>query len=102
MIQGIHIRATFEEPFPFTDEWLEAVYSSVQRNMAVVSADMFVDEDGGVVAFHFGIDSTLGTSEEFVEDVAREALEKAFEDASGDGSFEERPQLISGAVAAFA
>lgn len=101
MIKGIHITATFDEPFPFTDEWLEAVYASVQGNMAIVSADMFTDEDAGTVAFHFGIDATLGTSEDFVVDVARDAMEKAFEAAGGE-HVSESPQMISGAVLAFA
>lgn len=81
MINGIHITATFNEPKPFTDEWLEAVYTSVQNNMAVVSADMLVNEDESSVAFHLGIDCTLASSDTFVEDVAEDALKKAFDDA---------------------
>ena len=101
MIKGIHIKATFDEPVQFTDEWLEAVYTSIHGNMAIMSADMFSDEDAGTVAFHLGIDATLGTSEDFIVDVARDALTKAFDDAAG-GVQEEPPLMISGAVAAFA
>lgn len=101
MIKGIHIKATFEELFPFTDEWLETVYTSIQGNMAIVSADMFTDEGAGTIAFHLGVDDRLGTSEDFVVDVAREAMEKAFETAGGE-QLNELPHMISGAVLAFA
>lgn len=103
MIKGIHITATFEEPEDlFTDEWLEAVYTSVSRNMAILSSDMFVDAEAGTVSFHFGIDADLATSEDFIEDVARDALNKAFDDASGGQSIDEHPFINSGAVAVFA
>lgn len=102
MINGIFVTATFEERFAFEDGWLEKIYTSVQRNMAVVSVDMFTDEDALSISFHLGIDATLGTSEEFVEDVARDALDKAFRDAAdGEQEAEEHPVLRSGAVAAF-
>ncbi len=102
MIHGIHIKAVFEAGVSFDDEWLETVYRSVQANMAIVSADMFVDEDASSIAFHLGIDGRLGTSEECVDDVAHDALDKAFDDANGGVIIEDRPQVISGAVAVFA
>ncbi len=100
-IRGIKISATFEPPMPFTDEWLEAVYTSIENNMAIVSIDMFADEEKSTIRFHFGIDSFLD-SESFVEDVAREALDKAFADANGEGPTSESPVVVSGAIEQFA
>ncbi|EYT61620.1 hypothetical protein [Microbacterium sp. UCD-TDU] len=102
MINGIHITAQFQAPKPFTDEWLEAVYTSVQRNMAVVSADMFVNEDELTISFHLGIDCRLASSDNFVEDVAEEALQKAFGDADSGVSPTAPPTMVKSQVEAFA
>jgi hypothetical protein len=102
MINGIHITATFKQPKPFTDEWLEAVYTSIQRNMAIVSADMFVDEPANSISFHLGIDCTLSSSDSFVEDVADDALDKAFADADSGMAPQAPPTVVAGPVEVFA
>ena len=101
-ISGIQITATFEPLVPFPDEWLEAVYSSIQGNMVIVSADMFVDEDESSISLHLAIDTSLASSDTFVQDVARDALEKAFNDASTGGAQDTTPVVVSGEVEAFA
>lgn len=98
-IQGIQVGVVFEPPAPFTDEWLDAVYSSLEKNMAIVSLDMQVREDEGKVLFLFGVDSSLG-DEDFVENVTREAIEKALSDAAGPNHTPEK-KMKAGQVEAF-
>lgn len=101
MIKGIQITATFVPPVPFTDEWLEAVYTSVQGNMAIISADMFIDEEASAVTFHLGVDASLCVDpDEFVAEVAREALTTAFDNASGADS--EEPTVTASEILVFA
>lgn len=81
-VQGIEIEVGFEPPVPFTDEWLDAVYTSLEKNMAIVSIDMFVEEDDGKIRFLLGVENPFGT-DGFTEDVGRDAIHKAFTDAAG-------------------
>ena len=69
--------------------------------MAIVSIDMFVDEATGKIRFTLGIDNAF-ESEEFSEDVARDAMEKAFADAAGPNVVNEKNELTASKVAVFA
>lgn len=80
--QGIEVEVTFRQPAPFTDEWLEAIYTSLEKNFALVSVDMCVNEDESKIGFLFGVNNALDT-EDFTENVARDAIEKAMRDAAG-------------------
>ena len=101
MIQGIGVEVTFEPPVPFTDEWLDAVYISLEKNMAIVSIDMFVDEAIGKIRLTLWIDNAF-ESEDFCEEVAKEAIEKAFADAAGPNVINEKNELTASKVAVFA
>lgn len=81
-IQGIRIGVKFQPPVLFTDEWIDAIYTSLEKNMALVSVDLFMDEDNGGIDFLLGVDNFLD-GDDFCEGVARDAIEKAFEDAAG-------------------
>ncbi|MEO2134109.1 hypothetical protein [Microbacterium sp.] len=100
-IQGIGIDVTFVPPVPFTDEWLDAVYTSLEKNMAIVSIDMFVTEDEGRISFTLGIDNPFG-SDDFTENVAREAIDKAFADAAGPNTQNIDNEVHAGKVEVFA
>jgi hypothetical protein len=80
---GVGVEATFDEPFSFTDEWVNAIYCSLEKNMVVRSVDMFLDEDEAKVTFLLGIETFLDDSPESAGDLARKALDRAFE-ATGD------------------
>ncbi len=83
MIVGIEVGLRFEPPAPFTDEWIDALYSSLEANMAIKSIDMFSAEDEGRLRFILGIEGFDHCDEDFFKDVAREALEKALDEAAG-------------------
>lgn len=83
MIIGIEMRVKFEPPAPFTTEWIDAIYSSLERNMAIKSIDLFSSEDAGEIKFVLGIDGFNHCEDDFFEGVAREAIERALEDAAG-------------------
>lgn len=100
-IQGICIDVKFEPPVPFTDEWIDAVYASLEKNMAIVSIDMFVTEDNGAIRFTLGINNLFG-SEDFTEGVAREAIDKAFVDAAGPNKQNVQNHLHASKVEVFA
>lgn len=100
-IQGIDIEVKFEPPVPFTDEWLDAVYASLEKNMAIVSIDMFVAEDQGEIRFTLGIENAFD-SDEFTPAVAQDAIHKAFADAAGPNTINKRSEFTAGAVEVFA
>jgi len=100
-IQGIEIKVTFTPPVPFTDEWIDAIYASLEKNMAVVSVDVFVDEPNATLKFLFGIDNFLD-SEGFTEEIASEAIDLALEHAAGPNIQAETQEISSSKVLAFA
>lgn len=99
-IEGISFDVKFVPPVPFTDEWLEAVYISLEKNMAIVSVDMFVNEDEGKISFTIGVENAFD-SEDFTENVAREAVDKAFADAAGPNQQTRESEFRAGKVEAF-
>jgi hypothetical protein len=101
-ICGVEFKATFDLPATFTDEWLDAVYTSLEKNMAIESIDMVVNEEAGEIAFVFGIDDFLESGAEFIMDVGRTALDRAFEDAAGPNTRAEENDLEASDVFAFA
>lgn len=82
-MRGIAITARPVAPHVMTEEELERIYVSLEGNMALRSIDMFIDFDDNSVRFHFGIDLPTGLdSEDFLVDVANDALDKAFDEAT--------------------
>jgi len=82
-IMGVESVSTFTPPAPFTDEWIDAIYASLEKNMAIVSADLMIDENVGQITFLLGIQGFVTSDEQFFTDVAQEAIQKAFVDAAG-------------------
>lgn len=100
-IEGIGVAVKFVPPVPFTDEWLDAVYSSIEKNMAILSVDMFVEEELGEIRFHLGVENPFG-SEDFTLGVARDAIDKAFQDAAGPNVLTKESEFVPGSVEVFA
>lgn len=82
---GVGVETTFDERFAFTDEWVDAIYCSLEKNMVVRSVDMFLSEDEAKVTFLLGIKTFIDDSPESASDLARQALDRAFT-STGDKS----------------
>lgn len=102
-MQGIEIVARMVPPARVTEEKAERIYSCLQENFAIKSVDMFLDEDDNSIRFLFGIEVTSVVSDEdaFVEEVAEEALNRAFAVADDNGPTLIGPELIGSRVLAF-
>lgn len=87
---GIAVDVKFDEQFTFTDEWVDAIYSSLERNMAMLSVDVFAKEEDATLTFLVGVRTFLDETPDGAAEILNEAIDKALNDAVGGSPSEER------------
>ncbi len=102
MINGIEVVLRFTPPAPFTEEWIDSLYSSLEQNMAIKSIDMFVKEETGELRFLLGIEGFDHCDDDFFTGVASEAVEHALEEAAGPNARGDRAKPSMSKMMAFA
>jgi len=87
-IHGVEIVVSMNPPANVSEEKAEKIYTCLTENFAMKSVDMFIRDGGNSLTFLLGIETLALTSsdEEMAHDISREALERAFEVAEGQGT----------------